>query len=100
MRRILACIFLGGFLIAALLPRQALAQGHPATQQQQEAAEFVQLYESWLELLFSERKIAIGERLLAMESKLKDWPLQEARGRVKGDLWFDARHRLCRPRPR
>jgi hypothetical protein len=78
-------VFLAG---AIWLPPKALAQPI-GVEQQQKAAEFVQLYEHWRQTQDPEEKIALGEQALALEPVLKEWPWQSPRERVRGELWFN-----------
>src|SRR5262245_49624248 len=88
MWRKLACTLAGSVLIGAIgLPIWVLAQ-ELQTEQKRRAAEFVRLYERLEQAQEAEEKLAIGERLLALEGALKDWPLPHAREGVKGVLWL------------
>src|SRR5262245_19202168 len=86
MRRLLTCVLLGVLLIAAVSSSRVLGQEDEVTQQK--AAEFARLYERWKESQKSEEKITVGERALDLTPTLKEWPLQIARDRLKGELWF------------
>src|SRR5262245_22865675 len=85
MGRILANVLFGLFL--TVMASRTHAQVEP--EQQQKSEEFVQLYERWKQTQDPEEKVALGERALAVEPGLKDWPLQAPRDRVMGELWFN-----------
>jgi CHAT domain-containing protein len=67
-----------------LFVQAALAQHD----QQATAAELAQHYQRWQQAQDTEERIALGERVLALDAALKEWPLQALRHHVKGELWF------------
>lgn len=49
---------------------------------------FSDLFKVWQQTSDIEDRIVLGERLLALEPTLTTWPLDAARERVKGEIWF------------
>jgi CHAT domain-containing protein len=87
MRRLLAS-FLSAAVLAAVALSAAAARAGPAEKSTLQASEFSGLYRTWTETSDPEQKIAIGEKLLALEPSLASWAEGTPREQVRGELVF------------
>ena len=87
MRRVLVSLLLACAL-ASMGAFHATAQ-HADGASDQKAAEFSELLETWRQVQDIERKVAMGEQVLAAEAGLGTWPLETPRESVKADIAFE-----------
>lgn len=87
MRRVLVSLLIAGAL-ASLAVFDATAQ-HAGGASDQKAAAFSELLETWRQVEDIERKVAMGEQVLAAEAGLGTWALDAPREHVRADIAFD-----------
>jgi CHAT domain-containing protein/tetratricopeptide (TPR) repeat protein len=75
------------FLVVAFSPGGPRATAQTATADQ-DAAEFSTLLQRWQEDQDTEQKIALGERVLALEGEIAAWPAGMDRQQVKAEIRF------------
>lgn len=76
-------------LLIALIVGAPYAAAQSASTGQDQLAEFPALLQRWQQTQDTEEKIALGERLLALESTMQTWPSGTDRQRIKADIRFE-----------
>ncbi len=87
MRRVGTCLAMAAALsIMVWSKTPAYAQQVETTTQR--ATDISEFYRQWQQEQDPEQKIAIGERILALERATENWPLATARAQFKSEIWF------------
>jgi CHAT domain-containing protein/tetratricopeptide (TPR) repeat protein len=77
-------------LLAVILTTAAgLHAPHAQEQARQQDGQFAALYERWQQEQDPERRIPLGEELLALEQAQKSWPLAVSRARLRAEVSFE-----------
>lgn len=79
-------------VLIALIVGAPYAAAQPASTGQHQPAEFSALLQRWQQAQDIEERIALGERLLALEGTVQTWPPGMDRQHTKADIRFELGH--------